>query len=593
VVRRRAVAGHLALALAVSSSALSVSCFRHRSAKADLILIKGVVHTLAPSIGNATALAVRQGRILAVGDDGAVLRLRGSGTPVVDLQGRTVIPGLIDAGVHLLGVGEALLNEATGESLYLDLSGTESEQDAVQRVRSRTRALAPGDWALGRGWDQERWTGRQLPDKRLLSDIVQNTPAFLVSSDAHAVWVNRRALDLAGINARTPDPPGGRILRMARTGEPSGILLGRAWELALRRLPQPTRDDRARAILQALQRFAAMGCTLVESQGSLNHLGLLDLAAGGDEEADLFRSLADAGRLPIRVSLMIPGPSDAAEALLRRGPEIGLAQERLDIRGIELMADGALGSRGAALLQPYTDDPSTSGILRMSEEEIASWTARGLRRGVQVAVHASGDAAARAASRAFASTLALSPGAEPRFRIDPLTLFDPADLGVLVRAGVIATIQPGRLAPGTDGPPEARRVGEERAARLEAYGTLLEAGLDLAGASGSFDRPLGPWIGLYAAITRQGPDGRPEGGWHPEQRLKRAEALRLFTLGAAYAAFREKDAGSLEPGKWADFVVLSQDILTVPEVDLLETEVLSTYVGGHEVYRKPAAAPGG
>jgi predicted amidohydrolase YtcJ len=568
---------------------VSVSCFRNRPAAADLILIKGVVHTLSSSSETASALAVRRGRILAVGSDDVVLRHRGSRTPVVDLQGRTVLPGLIDSGVHLLGVGEALLNEATGESLYLDLSGTESEQDAVQRVRTRTRSLAPGDWALGRGWDQEKWTGRQLPDKRLLSDIVQNTPAFLVSSDAHAVWVNRRALDLAGINARSPDPPGGRILRLPRSGEPSGILLDGAWEPVLRRLPQPGREDRARAILEALQRFAAMGCTFVESAGSLNHLGLLDLASRGDEEADLFRSLAESGRLPIRVSLMIPGPSEAAEALLRRGPEIGLAQDRLDIRGVELIADGALGSRGAALLQAYADQPATSGLLRMSEEEISSWAGRGLRRGVQIAVRASGDAAVRAASRAFASTLALSPGADPRFRIDPLSIFDPADLGRLAKAGVVASIQPGRLTLGEDGPLEGRRVGEERAARLEAYGSLLEGGLRLAGASGSFNRPIAPWMGLYVAITRQAPDGRPAGGWRPEQRLKRTEALRLFTLGAAYAAFREKDAGSLEAGKWADFVVLSQDVTSVPDVDLLKTEVLSTYVAGHEVYRKPAA----
>ncbi len=577
-------------ALLAALALLSTACFRHRPAQADLILVHGVVHTLSAAGTEATAIAVRQGRLLTVGNDADVLVHRGQRTPVVDLQGRTVIPGLIDAHVHLLGVGEALINDATGESLYLDLSAAESEEEVVQRVRQRARGLAAGEWVLGRAWNQELWTSRRLPDKRLLSDIVQTNPVFLVRADAHAVWVNRRALDLAGINARTPDPPGGRILRVLRSGEPSGILLDRAWETVLHRIPRPSREETTAAILQALQRFAAMGCTFVQSAGSLNHLGLLDLAARGDEEADLFRSLALAGRLPIRVSVMIPGPSEAAEALLQRGPEIGVGEDRLDIRAIKLFADGALGSHGAALLQPYADDAATTGILRMNEDEIAAWASRGLRRGIQIAVHAIGDAAVRAAARGFASALALSPGADPRFRIEHLTVFEPSDLTTLVRSRAIASIQPGFLSPGPDGPLEARRLGEERATRVFAWGTLLEAGIRLAGSSDSYDRPVDPWLGLYTAITRQTPDGQPPGGWHPEQRLKRLEALRLFTLGAAYAAFRDGEAGSLEPGKWADFAVLSQDILTIPEPDLLKTEVLATYVAGHEVYRKPAAA---
>lgn len=569
---------------------LASACLRGRPAEADLILTHGVVHALAGEDRPAEAIAVRQGRVLAIGDEGTVLRHRGPATPVVDLKGATVIPGLIDAHADLMGAGETLLNESTGGSLYLDLSDTESEEDAVQRVRARARGLAPGDWILGKGWNQERWTRQEMPDKRLLSDIVQNNPAFLVRSGGHAAWLNHRALEAAGINARTPDPPGGRIVRTARSGEPSGILIDRAWEPALRRIPPLGPEDRASAVILALQRYAALGFTAVQAGASPGRLGLLDLGAKGDEVVDLVRGLAEAGRLPVRLALLVPAPSEAAEALLLRGPEIGLADGRLDVRALELFADGALESRSAALLQPYADDPSTSGIARMGEDEIALWAARGLRRGVQIAVHAAGDAALRAAAGGFAKATALSPGADARFRVEGLALFDAADLAPLAHDRVIATVRPAALAGGPEGVADERRVGPERAARLYAFGTLLEAGLPIAGDGGATDRPEPALLGFYCALTRQGPDGAPPGGWHPEQRLDRREALRLFTQGAAYAAFHEKEAGTLEPGKRADFTVLSQDLLAVPEDRLLDTEVLATYVGGRQVYRREPRA---
>jgi len=576
------------VALLVLASA--VGCFSRRTPEADLILTNGIVHTLHGDDPPSQGLAVGRGRVLATGRDEEVLRYRGATTPVVDLKGATVIPGLIDAHVHLLGVGESLANEGTGGALYVDLSETESEEDAVQRVRVRARDLKPGEWVLGRGWNQERWTVADMPDKRLLSDIVQYNPAFLVRSDAHAVWVNKKALDLAGITARTSDPSGGRIGRLPRSSEPSGVLLDSAWEPLLRLIPPRTREEQAALAVRALRQFAAMGYTMVQSAGSMNRMGLIDPGAPAGAEADLFRDLARSGGLPIRVSLMIPGPSEAAEDLMRRGPETGLADGRLDIRTVKLFADGALGSRGAALLQPYADDPSTSGVPRMDQAAIAGWAGRGLRRGVQIAVHAIGDAAVRAAVGGFNDALASSPGAEPRFRIEHLSLFDPADVDPLVRSGAVAIVQPGFLVPGRDGPMEEKRVGEERARRIHAFGTLLQAGVPLAGSSDAYDRPPHPLAGFHAAVTRQSPGGLPPGGWHPEQRLTRLEALRLFTTGAAWAAFREQDLGSLEPGKRADFTVLSLDILVVPDDQILSTEVVSTYVDGIEVYRRERPA---
>lgn len=574
-----------AVALAISA------CLRARAPEADLILVDGVVHTMSATGGTAAAMAVRDGRLLAVGDEESILRHRGETTPVVDLRGATIVPGLIDAHVHLLGVGETLLNEETGGALYVDLSMTQSEEDAVQRVRSRVRSMRPGEWVLGRGWNQERWTERRLPDKRLLSEIVRYNPAFLVRSDGHAVWVNRAALERAGIDARTPDPPGGRILREPRTGEPSGLLLDRAWEPVLREIPALSVEEKVAALSRALREFAARGYTMVHSAGSLNRLGLRDLGASGDEEVEIFRTLALSRRLPIRVVLMVPGPSEAAESLLRRGPEVGLGDDRLDIRTIELFADGTLGSRGAALLEPYADAPDTSGLLRMTRDEIAGWASRGLRSGIQVAVHAVGDAAVREAVNGLARALTGSPGADARFRIEHLSLFDPADLETLARTRAVVSVQPGLLQPYSGVTMEEARVGEERASRVYAFGTLLREGVPLAGSSDAHERLTHPLLGFYSAVTRRTPDGGPAEGWHPGRRLTRAEALRLFTLGAAYAALREGDGGSLEPGKWADFTVLSQDIMAVPADEILETQTLATYVAGHEVYRRHRSAP--
>ncbi|MCZ6695971.1 MAG: amidohydrolase [Acidobacteria bacterium] len=580
-----------ALVLLIAPVLAAAACVGSKPVEADLILTGGTIHTLAPGVGSVTALATRTGRILAVGDDETILRHRGDTTPVIDLKGQTVIPGLIDAHVHPIAVGEAILNEETGGSLYVDLSMTESEEDAVQRMRTRARELRPGQWVLGKGWNQVQWIESTLPDKRLLSEIVRYNPAFLVRSDGHTVWVNKKALEMAGITARTPDPPGGRILRHQRTGEPTGILLDRAWERVLRLVPPLTIEEKTAALMAALRRFAESGYTMLHAAGTISRLGLIDLGAPREESVELFRRLALEGRLPIRISLMVAGPSEAAEGLLRRGPEIGLAEGRLDIRTIKLFADGALSSRGAALLEPYADEPGHSGGLRMTREEIASWATRGLRRGVQIAVHAIGDAAVRETVGGFSDALASSPGADARFRIEHLSLFDDSDLRVIKTTGTIASVQPRFLSSSQDGlmpdgPMEAARVGEHRSRRIYAFGTLMEAGIPLAGSSDASDRLGHPLLGFYAAVTRQAPDWRVDGAWRPEQSLTREEALRMFTLGAAHAAFHENEAGSLEPGKWADFTILSQDLMSVPDRDILATEVMATYVGGVEVFRR-------
>ncbi len=554
---------------------------------ADLILTNAVVHPLNGTDRSAAAVAIRQGRIQMVGDADGVLQLRGAETRVLDLRGATVIPGLIDAHLNLPGLGETLLNQATGESLYVDLSETQSEEDAVQRLRARARALPAGQWILGKGWNEALWVKEELPTKRLLTEIIRYHPVFLLHADGQTVWVNQRALNAGGIDKGTPEPPGGRILRKPRSREPSGILIGSAWEPVMRRVPPLEPEDRARAIVMALERLAAMGYTMVQSRASAGRLGLDDLGAPAGEMVGLFRRLATGGRLPIRVSLLIPAPSPAAEALMERGPEIGVGEGRLDVRSIDLLADGTLDGRSAALLQPYEDDESNSGMPRLSSEEIAVWAKRGVERGIQVAVSAVGDAGVQAATAGLSAALPARGGVPVRFRIEHPALIDADDLRRLAEFDAIVTINPRALLSLADGGIVAARLGEERAARMYRYGSMLAGGMRLAGSSDARALPTRPAEGLYLAITRRAPGGRSIAGGAKE-RLERRQALALYTTGAAYAALREEDAGTIEEGKWADLTVLSRDIMSIPEEEIPHTEILATFVGGREVYlREP------
>lgn len=578
------------LALAAGPACVS-ACLRTPPPPADLILTNAVVHPLDGTDRSASAIAIREGRIQMVGDADGVLRLRGGETRVLDLRGATVIPGLIDAHLHLPGLGETLLNQATGESLYVDLSETQSEEDAVQRLRARARALPSGQWILGKGWNEALWVENELPTKRLLTEIIRYHPVFLLHADGQTVWVNQRALDAGEIGHGTPEPPGGRILRKPRSREPSGILVGAAWEPVLRRIPPLQPEEAARAAVMALERLAAIGYTMVQSRASAGRLGLDDPGAPSEETIELFRRLATGGRLPIRVSLLIPAPSPAAETLLERGPEIGIGEGRLDVRAIDLLVDGTLDGRSAALLEPYHDDESSSGMLRLSSEQIADWAKRGVEHDIQVAVSAAGDAALRAATAGLSAASSARGAVPARFRIENPALIGADDLRRLADLGAIVTISPRALLSLTDGGIVMARLGEERAARAYRYGSMLAGRLRLAGSSDAGAFPGRPLEALYLAISRRAPGGRSIAGGAAE-RLERRQALALYTTGAAYAALREEDAGTIEVGKWADLTVLSSDIMTIPEEEIPGTEVLGTFVGGREVYlREPFSEP--
>jgi predicted amidohydrolase YtcJ len=529
----------VAAGLVVAAALATIACRSTAPERADLILRGGVIRPRADG-PPADALAILGGRVLAVGSERSILRHRGPDTRVVDLAGTAVVPGFGDAHARPVDLGESLMNDAAGGALYLDLRDAESEEDIVQRVRARSRALGPGEWILGAGWDERHWVAAHPPDKRLISDIVANNPALLVHAGGDPVWVNARALDAAGIDARTPDPPGGRIARERAGGAPAGLLWGRAGELVLKRVPRPSPEDRAAAILLGLKGEAALGVTMASVVATGGPLGLEDRSAGAAEVLGPWRDLAGKGRLPIRLSLLVPAPSAAAEALVTAGPEIGLGAGRLDIATILLDASGA--DDGAAL---------------------GSWMGRARARGLGVAIRALDPQATRAAVAAIRAAIAGgAPGAarDAALRLDVGEAIDAADLGGMGSEAVL--VVPAAAADGAIAPwAEARR-----------------AKIDLALAGGGRDAAWSP----VDALAEVGA-GWPLAAGAPDDQGRR-EALRMITLGPARAAGRGGESGCLGKGCRADFVILSRDPLAAPAAAGGPVKVLATWLDGKPTF---------
>jgi predicted amidohydrolase YtcJ len=538
---------------------------------ADLVLLGGKIVTMNPRQPQAEAIAIIGSRIARVGSAREIEAMIGPGTRVIPLNGRLVVPGFIESHGHLLGLGQS--------RLLLDLRGTKSAEEVAERVAQRVREAQPGEWILGRGWDQNAWPTREFPTHDVLDRVAPHHPVYLTRVDGHAAWVNRRALELAGITRETADPPGGRLLRDAQ-GRPTGVLIDRAMALVAAHIPPRRHEENTRAVLLAMDECLRFGITSFHDAGASR------------EAIRVYKELLREGKLTLRLYVMISGRDEALlREALQRGPEIGLGDHRLTIRAIKLVADGALGSRGAALLEPYADEPGHSGLLLLSEEEISRIARQALAAGFQVATHAIGDRANRVVLNAYERAFREFPSAtDPRFRIEHAQILDEADIPRFARLGVIASMQ--AIHATSDMPWVPSRIGEARA-REGAYvwRKLLASGARIANGSDAPVEPVNPLLGFYAAITRQDAQGNPPGGWYPDQRMTREEALRSFTVDAAYAAFEEHLKGSLEPGKVADLVVLSRDILTIPPPEILRTEVDLTIVGGRIVYERSSARP--
>jgi predicted amidohydrolase YtcJ len=551
--------------LLFSSGSFATSTWAQGSAVPDLILSHGKVVTVDEKLPLAAAVAIAGERILQVGSNEQIARLAGPKTKVIDLKGRLVVHGFIECHAHMLGIGRA--------KLELDLVGTKSEAEVAEQVRKKAATAKAGEWILGRGWDQNDWPQKQFPDHRSLTAAAPKNPVLLTRIDGHAIWANAAAMDVAKLTKATRDVPGGRIHRDAE-GQPTGVLIDRAIGLVSRHEPPLSREQIKQALALAMEDCLKLGVTTLHDAGC------------GREVIAAYRELLAEKKLPIRVYVMLSADEGLLSDHFRRGPEIGLGGGRLTIRSIKLMADGALGSRGAALLEPYDDAPDHRGLLLLSEEQVYRIADRALQHGFQVNTHAIGDHANRVVLNAYERAFAAHPKVkDPRFRIEHAQVLDESDIPRFAKLGVIASMQATHAT--SDMPWVPDRIGDARSAEgAYVWQKLRRSGARIANGSDAPVEDLNPIWGFFAAVTRHDHQGKPPGGWYPEQRMTRDEALRSFTIEGAYAAFEEKDKGSLAKGKLADLVVLSHDILTVSPPKILSAEVVTTVVGGRVAYEK-------
>src|SRR5712691_1087349 len=498
---------------------------------ADLVLDGGVVITLDPARPRASAVAIRDGRIVAVGAEAQVKPFVGPATQRIDLAGPAVVPGLTDAHVHVESLGASL------ESL--DLVGAATLDEARRRVAERVRTLKPGEWLLGRGWDQNDWPGQQFPTAADLDRVSGGHPVYLTRVDGHAGWANSKALALARIDAKTPDPPGGRLIRDA-AGAPSGVLVDRAQALVTSKIPEPPRAVRKRRLAAGLQACARAGLTEVHDAG----VGL--------DTVGLYKELLREKGLPVRLYVMLRGPGEFLAKGAGLKPEVGLGDGMLTIRAIKVVADGALGSRGALLLAPYADEPGTKGLRTV-------------------------DGANRFVLDAYERAFGGYAGSRYRFRIEHAQVLAPSDVPRFKSLGVIPSMQPTHCT--SDMYWAEARLGPERAKGAYLWKTFLAQGVPVAGGSDAPVEKVAVVPGLYAAVTRQDAKGWPAGGWHPEERVTIEEALAMFSRHAAFAAFEEHERGEVAGGQRADLTVLSRDVTAVPASEILSTTVSLTIVG--------------
>jgi len=507
------------------------------------------------------ALAAGKGRIVAIGTSEELLRGLSPKTVQVNLRGRTVIPGLTDAHAHFGGYAE--------ESAWIDLTATSSLADILVLVSAKVSSGGEGAWILGRGWDQNDWPEAQYPDKAALDAIAPRTPVLLVRVCGHAAYVNSAALRIAGVTRDTADPPGGKILRGA-DGEPNGILIDDAKDLVSSRIPQLTREQRKRLLTAASERCLAAGLVGVHEMG---------ISAADDT---LYRELYAEGLLPFRITAYLSEGDPALGRYLDAGPLRGAAGDRYSIVGVKFYADGSLGARSAALLEPYTDDPGNRGILMKTSGELADGIRRCHESGFQCAVHAIGDAAVRQALDAYEQVLGGRPSNDARHRIEHVQVVSPRDFSRFAPLGIIPSMQFTHCT--SDMPWAEARLGAERLRGAYAWRTLMETGCAIPGGSDFPVESINPFLGIYAAVTRRDTEGRPEGGRRDDQCLTVEEAVRAFTVNAAYAAHGEKSAGALAPGMLADFIILSDDLFSVEPEAIPRIHVLATILGGRIVH---------
>ena len=555
---------HLRNAFLVCLGALKLAGCGEPPPSADIIFVNANVVTLNPLRPTAETVAVRDGAIVCVGSALDCQAYHGSTTEAIDAAGKTLVPGFADSHTHLMGIG---LREMT-----LNLADADSLEALLETVSKRTETVEPGEWISGRGWIEARWERPVFPTRYDLDEVSPDNPVWLTRADGHAGIANSAALRIAGIHERTASPDGGEIVRDEK-GRPTGMLLDAAQELIAKHVPTPTPEARKQALKVGAAYAARMGWTQ------------LSIAGSSWDEVGMLHGLLDEGDLPIRTYIAMSGPGADADRLLKMGPQA--EDGRLVVRGIKLVMDGALGSQGAALLQPY-EDRSGTGLVMHAEADLAPMLDQALRAGIQIEAHAIGDLANRLTLDYYERAFERVPRSQraiidPRWRVEHAQILDAADLPRFAKLEVIPSMQASHAI--TDLHFALRRLGPDRLKGAYAWRSLVDSGVMIPGGSDAPVEKGDPIVEFYAAAVRKDLDGSAGEHWHREERLEREEALKMLTSWAAYATFQESERGTIEVGKWADLTLLSQDILTVPEEEILKTKIDLTVVNGQIAYR--------
>ena len=500
------------------------------------------------------------GKVLARGDK---LQSTYPDASQLDGAGRTLLPGFIDGHGHVLGLGQNLAQ--------VELRETASEAQAVARVAAFAKNNPQAQWILGRGWNQVLWPTQQFPGKALLDEAVADKPVWLSRVDGHAGWANSKALQLAGITKDSLDPPGGQILRDSN-GEPTGVLIDNAMLLLEKQIPATNEAERVAALNSAFKHLLSLGITSTHDAG-------IDAATLAS-----YQQLRQQNQLPLRLYAMLSATEPQLPALLKAGI-IDDPLDFLDVRSVKIYGDGALGSRGAALLASYSDKADSRGLLVTQPDQLTSIMQQSIQAGFQANVHAIGDYANQLALDRFELLQDDKARAASRHRIEHAQIIAPKDLPRFARLHVLPSMQPTHAT--SDKNMAGERLGVARLRGAYAWRTLVDSGSRIIGGSDYPVELANPFFGLHAAVTRQDQQNQPPAGWLPEQKLTLTEALRSFTTDAAYGAFQEQSMGSLAVGSWADFILIDRDIFTIPAAQLWQSQVLATYVAGELKYQKP------
>ncbi len=529
---------------------------------ADAVFVNGSVWTVNSTQPKAQAVAVLGDRILAVGSNEEIKRLAGPTTTVVDLQGRLMLPGFIDNHTHFSSGGFQLQN--------VDLRNAKSEKEFAALIGTRAKKF-PNRWVTGGDWDHDNWPGGNLPIKELIDGLTPNTPVFVNRYDGHMALANSHALKLAGVTKDTPDPPGGTVVKDPKTGEPTGVLKDEAMSYVYRVMPDNSAEELEEAIRLALAEARKFGVTSIQ-----------DVSSASDVR--VYQWLKKKGELTARFHCRLP--MGQWQQLSRSGIEVPFGDEWVRVGSLKAFADGSLGSSTALFYEPFTSDPSTRGLPSdiLQDGRLEQWALGADKAHLQLSIHAIGDSGNSRILDIFEKAVKENPAWDRRFRIEHAQHIHPKDFKRFAQLGVVASVQPYHAI--DDGRWAEKRIGHERCKTTYPFRSFLDNKVKLSFGSDWTVAPLNPLLGIYAAVTRRTTDGANPNGWFPEQKIRVEEAIEAYTINNAYAAFEENEKGSITPGKLADLVVLSENILTIDPVKIENASVDLTILGGKVIHRR-------